>query len=127
MQRLSARKWVSMAVEHALEVPPNSLTTFLQSDLATASSFQSELNMGPKNFKLAIEYINGPDPERNPGAKDATNVFHAGTPGTLSLEELEETVDLGQWRLKLGQSLLKLEVEKASCWTTLPLRLLLMC
>ena len=125
MKRLSTRKWVSMAVEQALEVPPSSLTTFLQSDLATASNFQSELNMGPKKFKLALEYINGPDPEQNP--KDATNVFQASTPGTLSLEELEEAVDLGQWRLKLGQSLVKLEVEKASCWSTVSLRLLLMC
>ena len=126
MKRLSARKWVSMAVEQELEVPPSSLSTFLQSDLATASNFQSELNMGPNKFKLALEYINGPDPERNSKAKDATNVFDAGTPGTLSLEELEETVDLGQWRLKLGQSLVKLEVETASCWCTLSLRLLLM-
>ena len=71
--------------------------------------------MGPNKFKLALAYINGPDPERNPRAKDATNVFHAGTPGTLSLKELEETVDLGQWKLKLGQSLVKLEVKEASC------------
>ena len=127
MQRLSAREWVSMAVEQALEVPPSSLTTFLQSDLATASNFQSELSMGPKKFELALGYINGPDPEQNSRAKDATNVFHAGTPGTLSLEELEEIVDLGQWRLKLGQSLVKLEVKKASCWSILSLRLLLMC
>ena len=116
-----------MAVEQALEVPLSSLTTFLQSDLATASNFQTELNMGPKKFKLALAYINGPDPERNPTAKDATNVFQAGTPGTLSLEKLEETIDLGQWRLKLGQSLVKLEVKKASCWGILSLRLLLMC
>ena len=127
MQRLSARKWVSMAVEQALEVPPSSLTTFLQSDLATASNFQRELKMGPKKFKLALGYINGPDFEQNSRAKDATNVFHAGTPGTLSLEELEEIVDLGQWRLKLGQSLVKLEVKKVSCWSILSLRLQLMC
>ena len=114
-----------MAVEQALEVPLSSLTTFLQSDLATASNFQTELNMGPKKFKLALGYI-GPDPERNPTAKDATNVFQAGTPGTLSLEELEEIVDLGQWRLKLGRSIVKLEVKKASCWGILSLRLLLM-
>ena len=127
MQRLSERKWVSMAVEQALEVPPSSLTTFLQSDLATASNFQSELNMGPNKFKLALGYINEPDPERNPRAKEATNVFHADTPGTLSLEELEETIDLGQWRLKLGQSLVKLQVKKASCLGIPSLRLLLMC
>ena len=117
-----------MAIEQALEVSPNSLTSFLQSDHATASNFQRELNMGPQKFKLALGYINGPDPEQNSRAKDETNVFNAGTPGTLSLEELEETVDLGQWRLKLGQSLVKLEVKKkASCWSTLSLRLLLMC
>ena len=112
MQRLSARKWVSMDIEKALNIPPSSLTTFLQSDLATASNFHRELSMGPKKFNLALEYIHGP--EQSSRADDATDVFHAGMPGTLSLEELEETVDLGQWRLKLGQSLFKLEVKKAS-------------
>lgn len=110
MQRLSARKWLSMAVEQALEVPPNSLTTFLQSDQVNASDFRKELDMGLNRFVFAIEYINGSDHEQGSRAKDAMDVFHAGTPGALSLEELEETVDLGQWRLKLGQSLIRLEV-----------------
>ena len=114
MQRLSARKWVSMALEQALEVPPNSLLPFLQSDQATASNFRKELNMGPKKFKLALGYIIGQDHEQNPKGKEASDVFQAGTPGALSLEELEEHVDLGQWRLRLGQRLVKLEVKKAS-------------
>lgn len=99
-----------MAVEQALEVSPNSLTTFLQSDQATASDFRKELDMGPNRFVFAIEYINGFDHEQDSKAKDVTDVFHARTPGALSLEELGKTVDLGQWRLKLGQSLVSLEV-----------------
>lgn len=110
MQRLSARKWLSMAVEQALEVSPNSLATFLQSDQATASNFRKELDMGPNGFVFALNYINGSNQEQGSRAKDATDVFHAGTPGALSLEELKETVDLGRWRLKLGQSLVRLEV-----------------
>ena len=114
MQRLAVRRWVSMAVERALEVSPNSLFVFLQSDRATTSNFQKELNMGPSKFKLALEYINLEDENQDVGGQEASNVFHAGTPGALSLEEVEENVDLGQWILKLGRRLVKLEVKKAS-------------
>lgn len=110
MQRLSTRKWVSMILELALDVPPDSLTTFLQSDRATASDFRTEVNMGPEIFKEAYQYMNGHDYEQNSRAKEALDVFHAGTPGALSLEDLAQNVDLGQWRLKLGQRLVKLEV-----------------
>lgn len=112
MQRLSARKWVSMAVERALDVSFNSLTIFLQSDRVSASNFRKELSMGPSKFKLALEYINGQDPNQDSEGKEASDVFHAGTPGALSLEELEEQIDLGQWKLKLGQRLINLEVKK---------------
>lgn len=111
MQRLSARKWVSMALERALEASPASLTTFLQSERATTSNFQKELDMGPSQFKLALNYIDGQDQEQVSGGNDASDVFQAGTPGALSLEELEEKVDLGQWSLKLGQRVVKMEVK----------------
>lgn len=127
MHRLSARRWVSMAVERALEVPSNSLTVFLQSDRATTSNFRKELDMGPSKFKLALGYINGQDREQDSEGEKASNVFHAGTPGALSLEELEEKVDLGQWNLKLGQRVVKLEVKKASFLSALWSRVLLMC
>ncbi|KAF6221369.1 hypothetical protein HO133_002224 [Letharia lupina] len=109
MQRLSTRKWVSMAAERVLEVSSNSLTIFLQSDRTTTSSFRKELNMGPSKFKFALEYINGQDQKQDSEGEEVSNVFHAGTPGALSLEELDEKVDLGQWSLKLGQRLLKLK------------------
>ena len=114
MQRLSARKWVSMALERVLEVSPDSLTTLLQSERATTSSFQKELDMGPTQFKLALNYIVGQDQEQVSEDQDASDVFQACTPGVLSLEELEESVDLGQWGLKLGQRVVKMEVKTMS-------------
>ena len=110
MQLLSARKWVSMAVERVLEVSPCSLTTFLQSDRATASSFPKELGMGPHRFKLALGYINGQDQEQHSEEDEVSSVFQAGTPGALSSEQLEDRIELGQWRVKLGQRLVKLAV-----------------
>ena len=127
MQRLSARRWVSMAVERALEVSPTSLTTFLQSDQTTASNFQKELNMGANKFRLALTYMNEQVHEQEFKSKQASDVFLASTPGASSLEELEESVDLGKWRLKLEQRLVTLEVNTASCLRTISLRFLLMC
>lgn len=72
--------------------------------------------MGPRNFKFALEYIHGQDHKQESGGKETSDVFHAGTPGALSLEELEEKVDLAQWSIKLGQRLVKLEVKTASCY-----------
>ena len=83
--------------------------------------------MGPSKFKLALGYINGHDQKQESEGKEASDVFHAGTPGALSLEELEEKVDLGQWNVKLGQRLFKLEVKTATYLSALSLRTLLMC
>ena len=116
-----------MAVERALEVSPTSLTTFLQSDQTTASNFQKELNMGANKFRLALTYMNEQVHEQEFKSKQASDVFLASTPGASSLEELEESVDLGKWRLKLEQRLVTLEVNTASCLRTISLRLLLMC
>lgn len=125
MQRLSVRKWLSMAMERALEISSNSLTVFLQSDRATTSTFRKELNMGPNDFKLALGYISGQDQEQDSKGREASDVFHAGTPGALSLEELEAKVDLGQWKIKLGQRLVKLEVNTAFYLTAPCARMLL--
>ena len=102
-----------MALERTLGFSTNPLAIFLQSDRATTSNFQEELNMGPSAFKLALEYIDWQDQKQDPEGPEGektTNVFTAGTPGALSLNDLEREVDLGQWKLKLGQRLVNLEV-----------------
>lgn len=102
---------MSISIERAIGVPATSLSTFLQSDCATASDFQRELDMGLTDFNFVSEYVNGLDQEQAAQRHlDAENVFQAGTPGVMSLRELEQNVDLGQWKLKLGQRLVSLEV-----------------
>ena len=82
--------------------------------------------MGPNKFKLALAYVNVQDQNQDAEGKEAMDVFHAGTPGALSLEELEEQIDLGQWKLKLGQRIVKLQVKTASYLSALSIRRLLM-
>ena len=125
IQRLSGRKWVSMALERTLGISTSSLAIFLQSDRATTSNFQEELNMGPSAFKLALEYIDWQDQKQDSKGEKTSDVFTAGTPGALSLKDLEKNVDLGQWRLKLGQRLVNLEVKSTSYLSTRSLRMLL--
>ena len=70
--------------------------------------------MGPSAFKLALEYIDWHDQKQDPEGEKTINVFTAGMPGALSLKELEREVDLGRWKLKLGQRLVNLEVKSTS-------------
>ena len=103
-----------MALERTLGFSTNPLAIFLQYDRATTSNFQEELNMGPRAFQLALEYIDWQDQEQDPEGEKTTNVFTAGTPGALSLTELQREVDLDRWKLKLGQRLVNLEVKSTS-------------
>ena len=107
-----------MALERTLGFSANPLAIFLQSDRVTTSNFQEELNMGPSAFKLALEYIDWQDQKQDPKGEKTTNVFTAGTPGALSLKDLEREVDLGRWKLKLGQRLVDLEVKSTSYLST---------
>ena len=81
--------------------------------------------MGPSAFKLALEYIDWEEQNQDSEGEKTTDVFTAGTPGALSLKDLEREVDLGQWKLKLGQRLVNLEVKSTSYLSTWSLRMLL--
>lgn len=81
--------------------------------------------MGPSAFRLALEYIDWQEQKQDSEGEKTTDVFTAGTPGALSLKDLEREVDLGQWKLKLGQRLVNLEVKSTSYFSTWSLRMLL--
>ena len=74
--------------------------------------------MGRNKFNFALDYINGQDHEKTFEGEKASNGFHA-MPGALSLEEVVEKIDLGKWRLKLGQRVVRLEVKITSKWSIL--------
>ena len=100
-----------MDLERALGPGPSSLSTFLQSDRATGSDFQQELGMGHFDFISAFEYIRGSDLDRDVECtKDIATVFQACAPGALSLEQVEQDIDLGQWKLRIGDMIVCLEV-----------------
>ena len=105
---MSVRQWVSRHLEDILETSDESPMTFLQSGAAVSFDFSKELGMGPERFKYYLEYINGLC--ENGLTEWPQSAFEAGMPGALTIDEVEDRVDLGQWRLKIRGRIVCLEV-----------------
>ena len=99
LQRMSARKYLSMTLEcmYHLPVDPG---RFMQSDLRTGFDFSPELTMGPGTFGFLLDYVIHPEDTREP-VKACSSAFEAGMPGIIPFKEMKE-VDLGGWKLKVG-------------------------
>ena len=97
-----------MSIERSLGVLPDSLSTFLQSDAVVSSDFSRELAIGPRGFQYFFEYINGPN--ESDSIERPESAFDAGMPGAMAIEELEHQVDLGRWKLKIGNMIVPVEV-----------------
>lgn len=100
-----------MSLERAWANSPTNPMSFLQSDSAVGADFQKELTMSPENFKSALEYFYGPEEDIEEQSMRYATVFQAKTPGAMSLEDVENQIDLGQWKLKLGDRFVVLEVK----------------
>ena len=106
-KRMSARNFMSMTLERSLKIPldPDELElSFLESP-----HLDEKIDIGNVQYKQASEYIMGPHPEASAGRQFAS-VFDAGMPGALSLAELKESVNLGEWKLRVGSKILSLQV-----------------
>ena len=99
-----------MSLERAWAIAPTSCPIFLQSDNAVASDFQRELKLNRKTFAAALEYICGPEEDLEQQSRRYATIFQAETPGVMSLKELQDQIDLGQWNLRVGNQVAKLEV-----------------
>ncbi|KAL9640229.1 MAG: hypothetical protein Q9164_000416 [Protoblastenia rupestris] len=112
LQRLSARRFVSMALERRLALPANreDMYRILQSSSPAATRLNEKLEIGNVKYERALDYVNGagldPEPSILP---NSTNVFEAGTPGAMSLVEVESNIDLGRWGLVIGDEVVSLE------------------
>ena len=108
-QRLSARRFVSLALDQHLRVPanPDELSLFLESSLETGSDLLKPLEMRNVKYARAIDYVkeNAQENEETPDG-----VFEASMPGALSLVELREQTDLDNWLVRLGDHITTLEV-----------------
>ena len=116
VQRLTARRFVSMALERTLALPAKSedVEKLLQPSRLAASRLDAKLEMGNVMYDKALEYVNGAGsgPELV-SLPSSANVFEAGTPGALSLAEVKSHVELGRWGLVIGDKVVKLEVSSA--------------
>ncbi|KAL9104188.1 MAG: hypothetical protein Q9163_000840 [Psora crenata] len=112
LQRLAARRFVSMALERILSLPANpaDVEEFSKSSAAATSRLDGKLEMGNVKYEKALEYVNGGvlDPEPS-GLPNSTNVFEVGTPGVMSLAEVKGSIKLGEWGLSIWHKVVNLE------------------
>lgn len=108
LARLSARKYVSLSRERALNIPTHSPFTFLQSDVLTTSNFSGELAMGPKAFEQANDYVNG-EPADSAAKKSGPSLFEVNMPGVMTADEVREKINLGSWKIRLDSIVTELE------------------
>lgn len=102
-----------MALERSLALPAKSedVQRILQSSSTTALRLDQKLEMGNVKYEKALHYVHGAglDPELSL-LPNSTHVFEAGTPGAMSLVEVKNSIELGQWGLAIGDEVVNLEV-----------------
>lgn len=99
LQRMSARKYLSMTLERMFHLPADS-GWFSQSHQTTGFSCSPDSAKGPEASKFLLDYIIHPDNAREP-VKACCSAFEVGMPGIIPVKEMKE-VDLGCWKLKVA-------------------------
>ena len=99
-----------MSLERALGIPSETPINSIKLNTTVAFNIQESLRNSPEESKSAVEYIYGPEVDANEKSKQCSTVFQAKTPGAMSLAEVENQIDLGRWKLMIGQRLVNLEV-----------------
>lgn len=87
-----------MSREREFNLSASAPGIFLQSENATCSGFDKEVNMGLEGFRSLAEYV-----QTSPSAEpetDYSSVFEARMPGIRPIAEVAAKIDLGAWRLK---------------------------
>lgn len=101
LQRMSIRKFVSMSREREFNLSATTPGVFLQSENATCSDLNKEVNYGLEGFTSLAEYVQT-SPSAEPERTDYASVFEARMPGIMPIAEVAAKIDLGAWRLKFG-------------------------
>ena len=113
-----------MHLERLFNMPSGShdLEKWLEDPLQTQKAEQS-IEAGNVRYERALTYFKGTsqDPDHESGTQSA---FQAGMPGILPVADLEKAIDIGKWRLRLQNVLVRLEVSqsrrsRSSVWQTL--------
>ena len=103
-----------MTFDRLLQVPagPDDLAEYLRSSLQS-SRLHRELEIGNVHFDSALDYVKCRQSSATARTRFAS-AFEAGTPGVLSLMEVQDQVELDRWKLRIGGAMMRLEVSTFS-------------
>ncbi|KAL8841617.1 MAG: hypothetical protein Q9170_000831 [Blastenia crenularia] len=103
LARLSARKYVSMSRERLLQLPPRRLT----------EDDELEMNNVISRLPGYLHASAGDNAMRR-------SAFGAGMPGLMSLDEVQEKIDLGKWLVNFGK--MPVHLEDLEIWAKCDIR-----
>lgn len=98
---------MSMAFERQYDLPAES-NLFLQPDTST-SNFCRDKVIGQDAFKFLFDYVSRSHDAQVP-PEVFSSAFEADMPGVMRLKEVEQEIDLGEWRLQVRDMIVSLQV-----------------
>ena len=111
--RLSLRRYVSMSKERDLGIAAEPLSTQIN-HVTQLLQGSAQLSRPPREqesetSKAFSDYVRA---QHNPllSQVDHSSIFEAGTPGALTLKEVEQNIALGGWRLRVRGNTVQLQV-----------------
>lgn len=99
-----------MSRERKYDIPIVPPPDFLKSTFAPSSNHEQDENSRSKTYKSLSKYLTAPSQTNGGHETRHSSVFEAETPGTMTLEDVDQQIDLGKWELKLGDMIVTLEV-----------------
>ena len=99
-----------MSRERKYDIPIVPPPDFLKLTFAPGLNYDHDEDSRSKTYESLYEYLMAPSQNNRGHQMRHSSVFEAETPGTMSLEDVDKQIDLGQWELKLGDMIVTLEV-----------------
>ncbi|KAL8656582.1 MAG: hypothetical protein Q9226_002625 [Calogaya cf. arnoldii] len=94
LDRLSARKYVSMSVERQLRLPHSKVTSI------------EELGLDNDELTRYHQYQQEQEQESTRHRRDHTSAFTVGMPGIMSLADVQSKISLGRWMVKIRTNMI---------------------
>ncbi|MCJ1426608.1 Arginyl-tRNA--protein transferase 1 [Sticta canariensis] len=109
LQRMSVRKYVAMSRERLFNLPATSNVSI--SNQASIGELAQRFNLDLESSNSLSEYLKSPVQSSTTVEPEISfeSVFEAGMPGVMTLDQVRQEVDLGQWKMKYGNIHCKLE------------------
>ena len=99
-----------MSRERLFNLPATSNVSI--SNQASIGEFAQRFNLDLESSNSLSEYLKSPVQSGTAAEPETSfeSVFEAGMPGVMTLDQVRQEIDLGQWKMKYGEIHCKLEV-----------------